>query len=58
MPRYRIKLKGFDAFFIKSEHLAYEGGAIIFYDVSPYQPNYVLTGWEAQIREENHRNDT
>lgn len=50
MPRYRVKLRGIDAFFIEADHVAYEGPAVILYNESPYAPEYVVMGYEAQIK--------
>lgn len=52
MPKYKIKLRGLDAFTVEANHVAYEGPAVILYDEFPYQPKRVIMNWEAQIWED------
>lgn len=42
MPKYKVCMDGFDAWFVTADHVAYEGRAIIFYNDTPYQPKVII----------------
>lgn len=42
MTRYKVVMDEYKDWFIKADHVAYEGNSIIFYDDTPYDPEVII----------------